>query len=143
MTSSAKVVETVSSRLSHARCFARSWLRGLLSSGNSHNGRMERHAAAHRYANERSELNNKLTADEREYLSMVKSLSCGVCGASGPSEAHHIEQHKQYLCIPLCADCHRGGFNGLHGQRRIWNVMKKTELSVLNDTIKRIIHDQK
>jgi len=83
-------------------------------------------------------MNNKLTARERRHLAAVKELPCGVCGASGPSDAHHIEQGKQFLCIPLCKDCHQGAHNGIHGQRRIWNVMKKTELSVLNDTIDKL-----
>ena len=78
-------------------------------------------------------MNNRLTARERQHLSAVKEMPCGVCGASGPSDAHHIEQGKQFLCIPLCKDCHQGAHNGIHGQRRIWNVLKKTELSVLND----------
>ncbi len=85
-----------------------------------------------------SKMNNKLTARERRYLSVVKEMPCGVCGASGPSDAHHIEQGKQFLCIPLCKDCHQGAHNGIHGQRRIWNVLKKTELSVLNDTIDKL-----
>lgn len=83
-------------------------------------------------------MNNKLTARERRHLAAVKELPCGVCGASGPSDAHHIEQGRQFLCIPLCKDCHQGAHNGVHGQRRIWNVMKKTELSVLNDTIDKL-----
>ena len=83
-------------------------------------------------------MNNKLTARERRHLAAVKEMPCGVCGASGPSDAHHIEQGKQFLCIPLCKDCHQGAHNGIHGQRRIWNVMKKTELSVLNDTIDKL-----
>lgn len=77
-----------------------------------------------------------ITVREREYLARLKELPCGVCDAPGPSEAHHIEQGLHYACIPLCQDCHRGSFNGLHGQRRIWSVRKKTELSVLNQTIK-------
>ncbi len=81
---------------------------------------------------------NKLTTEERRYLAGVKSLPCGVCGAAGPSDAHHIEQHKQFLCIPLCKDCHQGSFNGIHGQQRIWKVYKKTEMSVLNDTIRKL-----
>ena len=85
-----------------------------------------------------SKMNNKLTARERRHLSVVKEMPCGVCGASGPSDAHHIEQGKQFLCIPLCKDCHQGAHNGIHGQRRIWNVLKKTELSVLNDTIDKL-----
>lgn len=95
------------------------------------------------YVYERAELgkkmNNKLNQRERRYLAAVKELPCGVCGTAGPSDAHHIVQHQQYLCIPLCKDCHQGSFNGIHGQKRIWNVLKKTELSVLNETIERLI----
>ena len=83
---------------------------------------------------------NKLTARERRHLESVKELPCGVCGASPPSDAHHIKQHLQYLCIPLCKDCHQGSYNGIHGQRRIWEVMKKTELTVLNETLRKLIH---
>ena len=53
-------------------------------------------------------MNSKnLTAADREHLSNVKSLPCGVCGHAGPSDAHHIEQGLHYLCIPLCKDCHQ------------------------------------
>ncbi len=69
----------------------------------------------------------------------MKELACGVCNAPGPSEAHHVEQHQQYLCIPLCPDCHRGSFNGLHGQRRIWGVRKLTEMDVLNETLRSLL----
>jgi hypothetical protein len=84
-------------------------------------------------------MNNKLTAKERKHLEQVKSLPCSVCGGGGPSQAHHIEQHKQYLCIPLCQDCHTGSFNGIHGQKRIWDVLKKTEMSCLNNTIQKLL----
>lgn len=80
-------------------------------------------------------MNNRLTQRERRHLGAVKEMSCGVCGAAGPSDAHHIEQGLQFLCIPLCKDCHQGSVNGIHGRRSIWNALKKTELSVLNDTI--------
>lgn len=82
---------------------------------------------------------NKLNAKEREHLALVKELPCSVCDAPGPSEAHHIEQHKQYLCIPLCESCHRSNFNGIHGQARIWKVLKKTEMSCLNETVKTLL----
>jgi hypothetical protein len=65
-------------------------------------------------------------------------MPCEVCGAHGPSDAHHIKQGLQYLCIPLCRDCHQGSFNGIHGQARIWAVYKKDEMSVLNDVIARL-----
>lgn len=81
-------------------------------------------------------MRSKLSDRDREHLGAVKSLPCGVCGAAAPSDAHHIEQGLHYLCIPLCKDCHQGSHNGIHGRRAIWNVMKKTELSVLNNVVK-------
>lgn len=84
-------------------------------------------------------MNNKLTATQKRYLANIKTMPCGVCDAAGPSDAHHIEQALQYLCIPLCRDCHQGSHNGIHGRKSIWNVLKKTELSVLNDTIEKLI----
>jgi len=83
-------------------------------------------------------MNSKLNKAEKDYLFHVKQLPCGVCDQSGPSDAHHIKQGFHYLCIPLCKDCHQGSFNGIHGQARIWSVYKKDEMSVLNDTIKKI-----
>lgn len=81
-------------------------------------------------------MNSKLSKAEKDYLFHVKQMNCGVCNSPAPSDAHHIKQGLHYLCIPLCKDCHQGSFNGIHGQKRIWNVFKKDELSVLNDTIK-------
>ena len=81
-------------------------------------------------------MNNKPTLKERNHLARIKEMSCGVCGAAGPSDAHHIVQHEQYLCIPLCKDCHQGSHNGIHGEQRIWNVYKVDELSVLNETLR-------
>lgn len=84
-------------------------------------------------------MNNKLTPAERLHLGTIKSMRCAVCGAEGPSDAHHIEQHQQYLCIPLCRDCHQGPHNGIHGQKRMWDVMRVTELSALNETIRQLV----
>lgn len=82
---------------------------------------------------------NKLNAKERAYVARVKELPCSVCDARGPSEAHHVKQHSQYTCVALCEDCHRGSFNGWHGQKRMWSVMKMDELDALNVTIKRLM----
>jgi len=84
-------------------------------------------------------MNNKPTLKERNHLAKIKEMGCGVCGAAGPSDAHHIVQHEQYLCIPLCKDCHMGSFNGIHGEKRIWNVYKVDEMSVLNETIRSLV----
>ena len=84
-------------------------------------------------------MNNTFTKRERLHLARIKEMPCGVCGQSGPSDAHHIKQHHQYLCIPLCKDCHQGSHNGIHGQARIWAIYKQTEMSVLNDTLAKLI----
>ena len=78
---------------------------------------------------------DRINAAARKHMARIKSLPCGVCGQPGPSEAHHIKQGLHFSCIPLCVDCHRGSFNGWHGQRRIWKALKLDELSVLNRTI--------
>lgn len=78
------------------------------------------------------------TKGEQEHLAWVKEQPCGVCDAPPPSDAHHIQQQLHLLCIPLCKDCHQGSFNGLHGQARMWKTLKKDEMSVLNETIRRM-----
>ena len=84
-------------------------------------------------------MNNKPTKTESKHLARIKEMNCVVCGASGPSDAHHIVQHQQYLCIPLCKDCHQGSFNGIHGQARIWKVYKMDEMTALNETLRQLL----
>ena len=81
---------------------------------------------------------NKLNTREREHLARVKELPCSVCDANGPSEAHHMKQHRQYTCIALCESCHRG-YNGLHGTKAFWRIRKMDELDALDVTIRRLI----
>ena len=124
-----------------AKSCARTWLERLNGNlGWFRTTRGSRIAVAIRFAKRgqgSKNMNNRLNARERRHLLAVKELPCGVCGAPGPSDAHHIEQGLQFTCIPLCKDCHQGSHNGIHGRRAIWNVTKKTELSVLNDTIEK------
>lgn len=84
-----------------------------------------------------------LTNDERMHVQRIKLMSCGVCGLGGGdlamSEAHEIEQGLWFTSIPLCADCHRGEGNGIHGRQNMWKVYKLSELDVLNDTIRRLM----
>ena len=82
----------------------------------------------------------------RKYIEVIKSLPCALCGASGPSDAHHIREGQgmaqradDFLAIPLCKDCHQGQHNGIHGNRAMWKVMKKTELDLLAETIERLV----
>ena len=80
---------------------------------------------------------NKLNTREREHLARVKDLPCSVCDAHGPSEAHHMKQHRQYTCIALCYECHRG-YNGIHGTKAFWRIRKMDELDALDVTIRRL-----
>lgn len=83
-------------------------------------------------------MNNKLNTAERRHLARVKELPCSVCGADGPSEAHHIVQGLQYICVALCVDCHRGPL-GWHGTKVLWRIHKMDELDALNVTLERIM----
>jgi hypothetical protein len=39
----------------------------------------------------------------------------------------------------LCKSCHQDSHNGIHGEARMWAVMRKTELSVLSEIIERYL----
>lgn len=80
-----------------------------------------------------------MTRDERAHVDRIKRMDCQVCGAAGPCDAHELEQGQWFTVVPLCKDCHQGPHNGIHGQKRIWHVLKKTPLSVLNETIRRLV----
>lgn len=86
-------------------------------------------------------MNNRLTKREHEHLQRVKSLPCSVCGIPGPSEAHHVRQNRQYTCVALCVDCHRGSMMGWHGQKRAWAISKMDELDALNITIENLLKE--
>lgn len=79
-----------------------------------------------------------MTAQERTHVGTIKGMACAVCEAPGPSEAHEIVQGLWFLSVPLCADCHRGGVNGLHGQKAMWKVMHMNENDALNETLRRV-----
>jgi hypothetical protein len=80
-------------------------------------------------------LNNKLNAKERRHLALVKELPCSVCDAEGPSDAHHIKQHRQYTVVALCKSCHQGSKMGWHGEKAAWRIAKMEEIDALNVTI--------
>jgi len=83
-------------------------------------------------------MNSKMNANERAWVGMVKEQSCSVCGAAGPSDAHHIKQGKHYTCVALCKSCHQGSMMGWHGNKRAWALAKMDELDALNETLRNI-----
>jgi len=86
----------------------------------------------------RTKNSKPLTPAERAHLEAVKLLPCSLCNAPPPSAAHHIKQGQHFTTVALCDDCHQGSFNGLHGQRRMWTVMKMDEIDALAVTIARL-----
>lgn len=87
----------------------------------------------------RSKNSKAFTQAEAAHMERVKLLPCSVCDAAGPSDAHHIKQGQHFSCVALCKDCHQGSFNGIHGQRRMWTVMKMDEIDALAITVQRLL----
>ncbi|WP_090699102.1 DUF968 domain-containing protein [Nitrosomonas aestuarii] len=86
-----------------------------------------------------------MSSPEEAHIARVKSLPCCLCGASGPSDAHHIlegrikgQKSGSFCVIPLCKDCHQGARNGIHGQKIMLKLMRKTELGLLDETLRRL-----
>lgn len=85
------------------------------------------------------------TKAAKEHLKKVKSLSCCMCGAAPPSDAHHIrdlevgagQKSSDFETIPLCKGCHQGD-NGFHGLgRKEWERRYQvTQRELLKNTRK-------
>lgn len=80
----------------------------------------------------------KPTLAEHEHIQLIKEMPCVVCDEPGPSEAHEPEQGMWWISMPLCPACHRGQ-DGWHGTRLRWKLRKMTELSAINETIRRVM----
>lgn len=80
-----------------------------------------------------------MTNNERKHLEKIKGMACGVCSAPAPSDAHHLLEGGRrvghFAVIPLCRSCHQDNKNGIHGEKNMWRVMRKTEMTVLAETI--------
>ena len=83
-------------------------------------------------------MNGTYSKAEREWVGRVKELPCSVCDQEGPSDAHHIKQHRHFTVVALCKSCHQGSIMGWHGQKRAWAIAKMNELDALNQTLKNL-----
>lgn len=81
------------------------------------------------------------TKAEKRHIERIKSMPCVICGTSSPSECHEIKQGQWFTSMPLCADCHRGSHNGIHGRKHIWNIKKLDELDALALTIESLLSE--
>jgi len=86
----------------------------------------------------RSKNKPKPTAAEARHIARVAALNCSVCNVASPVEVHEIKQGQWFTSVALCADCHRGDFNGWHGMKRMWSVRKMDELDALAVTLARL-----
>ncbi|WP_228756325.1 hypothetical protein [Stenotrophomonas sp. MH181796] len=68
----------------------------------------------------------------------MKLLPCSVCSRLGPSDAQHTKQGQHFTTVALRKDCHQRSFKGIHGQKRMWLVMKLDELTALNVPLSRL-----
>jgi hypothetical protein len=83
---------------------------------------------------------SNLTVNARKHLLAVKGESCIVCGAAGPSDAHHVHQGSHFTCLPLCKDCHQNPRLGIHGEGYAWKLRKIDEWKALNALIERMFY---
>jgi hypothetical protein len=81
----------------------------------------------------------------RAHIERIKRMDCILCGAPGPSSAHHLREGQgmgqradDVLAVPLCWHCHQGP-EGIHGNRALLRVRKMEELDLLAMTIERLL----
>jgi hypothetical protein len=83
-----------------------------------------------------------MSAASKRHMGRVAELGCCTCGQS-PVEVHHArtgeaagaaQRPSDWLTIPLCPDCHRGKM-GVHGDRTMLRITKKTELQLVGETL--------
>lgn len=79
--------------------------------------------------------------DALAYMRDVKRLPCCICGAHGPSEAHHTingrysgRKTSDLNVIPLCAPCHRTGPNAIHNGSRSWMERNGPDYGYIDQT---------
>jgi hypothetical protein len=83
----------------------------------------------------------KPTAAEAAHIVRIKEMDCVVCGASGPSDCHELEQGQWFTSLPLCRTCHMHPVYGWHGQKANWKAIKLDELGALNRVVARLMEE--
>jgi len=87
-------------------------------------------------------MNNRPTKAQRERWGRIANLGCIVCGNT--AEIHHAKvtmgcRKNHDLVIPLCCDCHRGGYGvGIHSGKTEWESKYGTESELL-EKVSRLI----
>lgn len=86
-----------------------------------------------------------MSAASKRHMGRVAQLTCALCGAQGV-QVHHLregdsagagQRASDWLTIPLCPDCHTGPL-GVHGNKTMLRIHKKTEHHLLAETLERL-----
>lgn len=82
----------------------------------------------------------------KAHIERIKHMDCILCGAAGPSDAHHIrtgqgmgQRADDVLAVPLCKACHQGP-HGIHGDRAMLRINKVDEMDLLAMTLKEVLN---
>jgi len=73
---------------------------------------------------------SKAGQDGLAHMARVKALPCVICGAPGPSDAHHCisgrygaRKASDFETVSLCAHCHRYPYpNAIHSGKESWEA---------------------
>lgn len=87
---------------------------------------------------------------ERAHMGRISQMQCICCflldrPQTSRTEVHHVrvghggaQRAGDFCTVPLCADdCHRGK-NGVHGDQTYLQILKMTQLDLLNATLERL-----
>lgn len=82
------------------------------------------------------------------YMGEVKKLPCAVCGAPGPSDAHHCFHNRygsrkssDYDVIPLCKRHHTDGPEAIHNGKETWRQKHGSDYDYIAATREAIARD--
>ena len=78
------------------------------------------------------------------HMHRVAQLPCCLCGAHGV-HVHHVidgktfgKRDRSHFCtIPVCESCHTGP-GGIHGDKTMLRLAKKSELELLSETLEKL-----
>ncbi len=79
----------------------------------------------------------------RRYMWLVKQLPCAVCGAAGPSDAHHVihdrygsRKSSDFDVVPLCKLHHQNGPDAIHNGKQSWREKYGPDHGLIEQTRK-------
>lgn len=91
----------------------------------------------------------KKSSDGISYMLRVKELGCVVCGAWGPSDAHHVHsdhfgrpKSSDFATIPLCKQCHQTGEYAFHRRQATWEERNCKDYAFIPEALQSVYGDR-